>query len=76
LGTLPTFIEPGSAWENEYFESFNLKDEDELLNCDIFDAMQEAKVLIERWRPYYNIIRPHSTIDYRPPVVDIDLKMA
>jgi len=54
---------------------------DELLNCEIFDTMQEAKVLIERWRTYYNTIKPHSAIEYRPPapeckVLDISLKMA
>jgi len=42
--------------------------------------MQKASVLIERWRAYYNTIRPHSSLDYRPPapefkVVDISLKM-
>ena len=40
---------------------------DELLNCEIFDTIQEAKVLIERWRTYYNTIRPHSALEYRPP---------
>ena len=54
---------------------------DELLNCEIFDTMQEAKVLIERWRLSYNTVRPHSALEYRPPVpelkvVDISLKMA
>jgi len=54
---------------------------DELLNGEIFDTMQEARVLIERWRTYYNTIRPHSALEYRPPapeswVVDINLKMA
>ena len=54
---------------------------DELLNCEIFDTMREAKVLIERWRNYYNTVRPHSELDYIPPapenlVVDINLKMA
>jgi len=53
---------------------------DRLLNCEIFDTMQKASVLIERWRAYYNTIRPHSSLDYRPPapefkVVDISLKM-
>ena len=53
---------------------------DELLNGEIFDTMQEAKVLIERWRTYYNTIRPHSSLEYRPPapefkVVDISLKI-
>ena len=81
LGTLPAFIEPGNPWENGYIESFNGKMRDELPNCEIFDTMQEAKVLIERWRTYYNTIRPHSTLKYKPPapeswVVDISLKMA
>jgi putative transposase len=81
LGTLPAFIEPGSPWENGYIESFNGKMRDELLNGEIFDTMAEAKVLIERWRAYYNTIRPHSSLAYMPPapetrVVDINLQMA
>ena len=61
------FIEPGSPWENGYIESFNGKLRDELLNVEIFDTLLEAKVLIERWRCEYNTIRPHSSLDYRPP---------
>ena len=81
LGTLPAFIEPGSPWENGYIESFNGKMRDELLNGEISDTIQEARVLIEKWRAYYNTIRPHSALGYMPPapeswVVDINLKMA
>lgn len=81
LGTLPAFIEPGSPWENGFIESFNGKMRDELLNGEIFDTMAEAKVLIERWRVYYNTIRPHSSLNYMPPapetrVVDTSLQMA
>jgi putative transposase len=61
------FIEPGSPWENGYVESFNGKFRDELLNLEIFYTLQEAKVLIERWRKEYNTIRPHSSLGYRPP---------
>jgi len=50
------FIEPGSPWENGYIESFNGKLRDELLNCELFDTLLEAKVLIERWRRHYNTI--------------------
>jgi len=54
---------------------------DELLNGEIFDTMTEARVLVERWRAYYNIVRPHSSLSYKPPapearVVDISLQMA
>jgi hypothetical protein len=47
--------------------SFNGKLRDELLNGEIFYTLKEAKVLIERWRTYYNTIRPHSSLGYRPP---------
>ena len=61
------YIEPGSPWENGYIESFNGKLRDELLDGEIFYTLQEAKVLIERWRQEYNTIRPHSALGYRPP---------
>ena len=61
------YITPGSPWENGYNESFNGKLRDELLNVEIFDTLQEAKVLIERWRKHYNQIRPHSSLGYKPP---------
>ena len=61
------FIEPGSPWENGYIESFNGKFRDELLNGEIFDTLTEARVVTERWRIYYNTIRPHSSLGRRPP---------
>ena len=67
VGARTLFIEPGSPWENGYNESFNGKLRDELLNGEIFYTLQEAKVLIERWRWEYNHFRPHSSLGYRPP---------
>ena len=67
IGVRTLFIEPGSPWENGYCESFNGKLRDELLNTEIFYTLQEAEVLIERWRRHYNTIRPHSSLGYRPP---------
>lgn len=67
VGVKTLFIEPGSPWENGYVESFNGKLRDELLNGEIFYTLQEAKVLIERWRTHYNRVRPHSALGYRPP---------
>jgi putative transposase len=61
------FIEPGSPWENGYIESFNGKMRDELLNREIFTTLAEAKVLIGEWKREYNQIRPHSSLNYRPP---------
>jgi transposase InsO family protein len=67
LGVKTLFIEPGSPWENGYIESFNGKMRDELLNREIFTTLAEAKVLISEWRTEYNQIRPHSSLNYRPP---------
>ena len=67
LGVKTLFIERGSPWENGYIESFNGKLRDELLNREIFTTLTEAKILIEAWRREYNEIRPHSSLNYRPP---------
>jgi len=37
------------------------------LNLEKFDTLDEAKMLVERWRHIYNRIRPHSALGYRPP---------
>lgn len=63
----PLFIQPGSPWENGYVESFNGKMRDQFLNGEIFYSLFEAKVLIERWRVHYNTIRPHSSLNGKPP---------
>jgi putative transposase len=67
VGVKTLYIEPGSPWENGYNESSNGKLRDELLNGEIFYTLQEAQILIERWRQEYNTVRPHSALGYRPP---------
>ena len=37
------------------------------LASEIFDTLLEASVIIERWRREYNLYRPHSSLEYRPP---------
>ena len=67
LDVTTLFIEPGSPWENGYVESFIGKMRDELLNGEVLDTPDEAKVLVEAWRKIYNRLRPHSSLGYRPP---------
>lgn len=76
VGAKTLFIEPGSPWENGYNESFNGKLRDELLNGEIFYTLKEAQVIIERWRLYYNHVRPHSALGYRPPAPEAILPRA
>ena len=65
LGT--ALIDPGKPWQNGSNESFNGKLRDECLNGEIFYSLKEATVVIEQWRKHYNTIRPHSSLNYRPP---------
>ena len=71
VGAKTAYIEPGSPWENGYVESFNGKLRDELLNGEIFYTLAEAKIVIEQWRKYYNTVRPHSSLGYRPPAPEV-----
>lgn len=75
IGVKTLYIEPGSPWENGYIESFNGKLRDELLNGEIFDTILEAKVLTERWRTHYNNVRPHSSLNFSPPVPEVILPL-
>jgi putative transposase len=61
------YIEPGSPWQNAYGESFNGRLRDECLNIEWFRNLQEAQVVIARWRWHYNEDRPHSSLAYQTP---------
>lgn len=67
VGAKTLYIEPGSPWENGYNESFNGRLRDECLNIELFNNLLEAKTIIEYWRKHYNTIRPHSSLQYKPP---------
>ena len=67
VGAKTAYIEPGSPWENGYCESFNARFRDEFLNGEIFYTLKEAEILIEQWRVHYNTVRPHSSLNWKPP---------
>ena len=58
---------PGSPWQNGYIESFNARLRDELLSCEMFDTLTDAKVLLEDWRIDYNWNWAHSALGNQPP---------
>lgn len=67
LGVGTLYIEPGSPWQNGFAESFNSKLRDELLSCEVFESLTEAKYLARQWRRSYNTHRPHSSLGYQTP---------
>ena len=67
VGVETLYIEPAAPWENGYAESFNSKLRDELLECEEFTSLLEARVLGKAWKEQYNTARPHSALGYRTP---------
>ena len=65
------YIEPGSPWGNGCCESFNSKMRDEFLNGEIFETWYEVEVLTRQWINYYNNERPHSSLGYKPPAIQV-----
>jgi len=53
-GTDALHIDPGSPWQNGIVESFNGRLRDELLSSEIFATLDEARLLVDRWRLHYN----------------------
>lgn len=67
VGVKTTYITPASPWENGFNERFNGSLRDELLNGEIFYTLTEAVTLIGNCRCHYNEVRPHSSLNYKPP---------
>lgn len=63
-----SFIQPGKPTQNAVVESLNGKFRNECLNQHGFRTMEEAKYEIGLWREHYNTVRPHSALNYLPPV--------
>ena len=63
------FIAPGKPMQNGFYESFNGRMRDELLNESLFKGLDHARLLLARWVADYNNQRPHSALGYIPPAV-------
>lgn len=61
------YIEPGSPWENGFAESFFSRLRDELLNCEEFVNLAEARWFAKRRLEEHNQERPHSSLGYQTP---------
>lgn len=53
--------------QDRFIESFNGRLHDELLDCEIFYSLAEAKTVVESWRRHLNMPRPHGSLGYKPP---------
>lgn len=63
-----SFIQSGKPMQNAFVESLNGKFRNECLNQHWFRTLDEARYEINLWREHYNHVRPHSSLNYMPPV--------
>lgn len=68
-GVATNYIDPGCPWQNGWIESFNARFRDEVLDCEIFSSVLEAKVIADDWRLTYNRLHPHSALQMMAPEV-------
>jgi len=61
-------IQPGKPTQNAFVESLNGKFRNECLNRHLFRTMEEARAEVMEWHYQYNNVRPHSSLNYLPPV--------
>jgi len=54
---------PGSPWENGDVESFISKLRNELLDMEVINTLEQAKVLTEQWRTHFNTVSPHISLN-------------
>ena len=66
-GVRQHFIDPGRPVQNAFIESFNGKLRDECLNQEVFLSLPHTRAVLDAWRRYYNVERPHSALGYRTP---------
>lgn len=64
-----SFIQPGKPTQNAFVESLNGKFRNECLNQHWFRSLDEASYLIDQRRYHYHYQRPHSSLNYVPPVL-------
>jgi len=67
MGVKAARSEPASPWQNPYAETFHSKLRDELVEGNVFGSLEEAQVLAETYRQWYNDARRHSSLDDQTP---------
>ena len=61
------FISPGKPWQNGFVESFHSTLRRDHLDVEVFLNLADAQIKTAVYRRYYNEVRPHSSLGYRPP---------
>jgi putative transposase len=66
---LPSLAYRCESWQNPWIESFNARFRGEVLDCELFSSILEARVTADVWRDTYNRDHPHSSLGMLAPAV-------
>lgn len=61
-------MQPGTPTQNAWVERFNKTFRTGVLDCCIFDSLQDVREMTADWLNRYNQHRPHESLDRIPPV--------
>lgn len=61
------FIQPGKPMQNGYIERFNRTYREEVLNCYIFETLNEVRRMTADWLTRYNERRTHESLGNLTP---------
>ena len=56
-----------SPYQNAYIERFNRSYRNEVLDCYLFNNLNEVSKLTEEWIKVYNTERLHDSLNYMTP---------
>lgn len=65
---LINYIQPGKPAQNGYIERFNRTYRADILDMNLFNHLDEVRVLTRDWLALYNEDRPHESLAGLPPV--------
>ena len=69
MGIAIRYIQPAKPNQNAYIERFNRIYRDEVLNCNLFEDLDQVRQITADWLINYNERRPHDALGDLPPTV-------
>lgn len=67
-GVTLNFIPPGKPQKNGYIERFNRSFREDILDCYLFDSLDEVRDMAWEWQIEYNEERSHDSLNNLTPV--------